>query len=175
MTACVALFRGINVGGRNTVPMAELRKLLGELGLSDVRTYIQSGNAVFSASGETDDVGARIRKAVGRRFGFEPQVLVLTAKDFRDIAEANPYAASGSDPRHIHVSFLAERPETPGVDALQAAKAPSEFFELGDKAFYLLAPDGIGRSKLAATLERALGVPCTGRNWRTVTKLLEWL
>jgi len=173
MTRFVALFRGINVGGKHIVPMAELRDIFGTLGCENVRTYIQSGNAVFSSDATADEVSASLRTEIGKRFGFEPQVLVLTAGRFNDIAAGNPYADVDAEPKSVHVAFLTADPVDPDLEALDELRSGGEHFELRDGAFYLHAPDGIGRSKLAAKLDRCLGVATTGRNWRTVTKLIE--
>ncbi|MDX1499904.1 MAG: DUF1697 domain-containing protein [Woeseiaceae bacterium] len=175
MKTRIALFRGINVVGRNTLPMKELVALLGELGCKDVRTYIQSGNAVFRTVADSAGLGRRITAEIGRQFGFEPQVLILDPRDVAAIAAANPYPAATKNPKSLHVYFLAARPANPDLAALEAARTPSESFQLRDRAFYLHAPDGIGRSKLAARVETAMGVPATARNWRTVCQLLEWV
>jgi uncharacterized protein (DUF1697 family) len=175
MTQYVALFRGINVGGKHIVPMQDLRDILGALDCDDVKTYIQSGNAVFSSAASAGDLSAAIMKAIDKQFGFEPQVLVLTADRFREIAAENPYMKVISDPKFIHIAFHTEEPGAPNVEALNELQSQTEEFELKDGAFYLHAPDGIGRSKLAASIDRCLGVATTGRNWRTVTKLIELL
>lgn len=169
----IALFRGINVGGRHILPMQALREILAELGCENVQTYIQSGNAVFQGAQEPDALAKAIGAAVEERFGFRPRVLVLTAERLRAIAAANPYADAAADPKFVHVLFLAGPPDSPDLDGLDAVKAATESWQLEDRAFYLHAPAGIGRSKLAAKVEQALGVEATGRNWRTVTKLLE--
>jgi len=175
MTQYVALFRGINVGGKHIVPMKDLRDIFAALGCENVQTYIQSGNAVFTSDESADKVSASLSKEVGKRFGFEPQVLVLTAECFNEIVNGNPYADVDSDPKFVHVSFLAEDPVDPDLEALNSLKTDSENFELGDGAFYLHAPDGIARSKLAAKVDRSLGVTATSRNLRTVTRLVEML
>lgn len=175
MTQYVALFRGINVGGRNIVPMKDLRELLAELGCENVATYIQSGNAVFSSVLNGDELSRSMAGAVNQRFGFEPQVLVLTADRFREVAVANPFQDVESDAKFVHVSFLSEIPGEPDLETLSDLRSPTEEFELGDGAFYLHAPDGIARSKLAAQVERHLCVAATARNLRTVSKLLDLL
>ena len=175
MTQYVALLRGINVGGKHVVPMQELRDMLAALGCESVQTYIQSGNAVFVSDDTASDISGSLQAAILQRFGFEPQVLVLTAARFREIAQANPYADKDADPRSLHVWFLTDAPGTPQLDALEAVKASNEQFELREDAFYLYAPDGIGRSRLASKTDRCLGVATTARNWRTVTKLLQLL
>ena len=173
MSVLIALFRGINVGGHHTLPMQDLRAIFETLGCEDVRTYIQSGNAVFRTGSDPDSLARHLGDAVDERFGFRPGVLILDVESFRAIAAANPYSAAEQTPSHLHVLFLGEAPSNPDLDTLERLQAPSEAFELVDDAFYLHAPDGIGRSKLAAGAEKALGVAATGRNWRTVSKLVE--
>jgi uncharacterized protein (DUF1697 family) len=175
MTQFVALFRGINVGGKNIVPMKDLRQVLTGLDCGSVSTCIQSGNAVFSSESNDEDLSGSIAGATKKHFGFEPQVLVLTADRFREIAAANPYRDVESDDRFIHVWFLADVPGEPDLAAISELRSPTEEFKLGDGAFYLHAPDGIARSKLAARAERHLGVAATARNLRTVSKLLDML
>jgi uncharacterized protein (DUF1697 family) len=172
MSTWIALFRGINVGGRNILPMKELVRDLEALELEDVRTYIQSGNAVFRSSGEAAaDLGARIAAKVEERHGFRPHVLVLSAGQLRDAIESNPFPEAEGEPKTLHLSFLASPAEAPDVASLNELRSPSERFHLTDTVFYLHAPDGIGRSKLAAKVEKLLGVAATARNWRTVRKL----
>jgi uncharacterized protein (DUF1697 family) len=171
MTRCVALFRGINVGGKHIVPMKDLRDILANLGCENVQTYIQSGNAVFDS--DTEDLASKIRREIDARFGFEPQVLVMSSDRFQEIAKENPYAARDTDPKFVHVAFLTEKVANPDVAALDTLKSPTEEFDLKGGAFYLYAPDGIGRSRLVAKIDQCLGVATTSRNWRTVTKLLQ--
>lgn len=175
MTIHVALFRGINVGGKHILPMQDLRELLAELGCEDIQTYIQSGNAVFSTTADVKTLSDNIRASIDEKFGFAPQVLVLTANQFRDVAAANPFANAEADPKTLHVAFLTEDATDPDLDALTALKAESEEFSLTRDAFYLSAPDGIGRSRLVAKIDQYLGVSTTSRNWRTVRKLLALL
>ena len=148
---------------------------LATLGCENVQTYIQSGNVVFSSPAEAGDLSSSITQAIDKHFDFEPDVLVLAGERFRKIAAANPYAEAGLDPKFIHVSFLASNPDDPDLDALENIKSSSERFGLDDGAFYLCAPDGIGRSRLASKVEQHLGVAATSRNWRTVCKLVEML
>ncbi len=172
MTTWIALFRGINVGGRNLLPMKELSRDLGALGLEDVRTYIQSGNVVFrSARSDSAALSAGIATRVEESHGFRPHVLLLTAGQLDAAIEANPFPEAEAEPKTLHLFFLAAPPATPDLEALERAKAPAERFQLTDPVFYLHAPGGIGRSKLAANAEKLLGVPATARNWRTVQKL----
>ena len=174
MPTCVALLRGINVGGHNKLPMAAFRQLLNDLGCRDVATYIQSGNAVF----HSDDVvglDARIGDAVEQQFGFRPPVVIYEADDFRRVADGNPYASDDIEAKFIHIALLFSPATDADFGRINSLLGPDERFELTDLALYLSAPDGIARSKLAADLEKCLGVSVTARNWRSVSKLRDML
>jgi len=173
MKTYVALFRGLNVGGNNILPMKELVALLENIGLQSVRTYIQSGNAVFQSEEKNASLLSNtIRTAIKKSHGFEPQVLLLEFEEMERAVGSNPFPEAESEPKTLHVYFLASMPKHPDFDALEGAKSDGERFALKDGVFYLHAPDGIGRSKLAANAERLLGVSMTGRNWRTVCKVV---
>ncbi|HKX26548.1 MAG TPA: DUF1697 domain-containing protein [Blastocatellia bacterium] len=175
MKTYIALFRGINVGGKNALPMKELVAVLENLGARNVKTYIQSGNAVFvSPEKETSQLSNKIRREIKKHRGFEPFVLLLELKDLETVVRNNPFpAAAATEPQALHAGFLAAVPETPNLRQLESLKSESERFELIDQVFYLHAPEGVGRSKLAARAEKLLGAPMTDRNWRTVCKILE--
>lgn len=174
MDTCIALFRGINVGGNNMVPMKELRSIIEREGCGDVRTYIQSGNAVFgTAVKDRAALESCLTAAIAKRYGFEPRVLILTVKELERAAAANPFPAASNDPGRLHLFFLAERPNHPDLKRIAALATGSERFALKGQVFYLHTPDGFGTSKLATRVEQLLGVKATARNWRTVTTLLE--
>lgn len=172
MSVSVLLLRGINVGGRNALPMAELRVLLEGLGAEDIATYIQSGNAVFRGEVTAESVADGIEAAKG----FRPQALVMSRDRLAKVMAANPFPEEGAaDGKSVHVWFFEGNPKALEDETLALA-TPSERVEVTGEAAYLHGPDGIGRSKLAATLEKALGLPATARNWRTVmaiAKLVE--
>ena len=174
MKTYIAFFRAINVGGRNALPMKELVAILEELGSRNVKTYIQSGNAVFESK-EKD--ASRLSKKIGveikQRRGFEPHVLLLELEDIEKAIKKNPFPEAETDPKALHVGFLTSTPENPNLKRLESLKSDSERFRLIDKAFYLHAPEGVGRSKLAANAEKLLGVSMTDRNWRTVCEIWE--
>ena len=173
MQTWIALFRGINVGGNNLLPMAELRGYLEMLGLKNVRTYIQSGNVVFESTAKVaSSLVKKIARSIEERKGFHPEVFLLTPNEVQDAVESNPFPKAVSDPKTLHFLFLAEPAANPNMEALDKMKAATERYRLTDTVFYLHAPDGIGRSKLAANVEKHLGVVTTGRNYRTVEKLL---
>ena len=173
MTTCVALLRGINVGGRHRLPMTDLVALLEASGCVGVRTYIQSGNAVFGTRRtDVSRLANRLTAAVNERHGFAPRVLVLTRKELEQAAAANPFPDATADPKSLHLFFLDGTPKTSALTRLEALRAARERFALRGRVLYLHTPSGFGRSKLAAGAERALGVDATARNWRTVETLL---
>ena len=174
MHTCIALFRGINVGGRNILPMKELVRDLEALGLQNVRTYIQSGNVVFQSPRKLPATFAeKIAMKIEKGHGFKPRVVVLDEADLQRAIDANPFPGARESPKTLNLFFLAAAPATPDLASLDAARSPTEEFELIDRVFYLHTPDGFGTSKLAERVERSLGVPATARNWRTVLKLAE--
>jgi len=172
MKKWVLLLRGINVGGENILPMKDLKRILEAVGFSNPATYIQSGNCVFETdnpdpSEKTDDIQARIEKA----FGFTPRLMFLSQTRLELALADSPFPQAFEDPKTLHFYFMTERPAAYDEGQLLAVKKDSEQIFLGDHVFYLFAPEGIGRSKLAAKVEKALGVPGTGRNLRTVLKI----
>ena len=174
MTTWIAFFRGINVGGRNVLAMKALNALLEELGCTAVRTYIQSGNVVFRhKEGQAAGLSETISKAALGRFHFAPYVLLLTANYLENALAANPFSSAEEKPKTMHLYLLSAAPTEPDLGGLEKLKLASEKFKLIDQVFYLFAPDGIGRSKLAARVEKLLGVSATARNWRTAQKMLE--
>ena len=176
MDKWVVLLRGINVGGNNLLPMAALSKVLESMGCEQVKTYIQSGNVVLEHDEKNSRVLAdKIVNEIHQNFNFTVNVLVISAEDFVGITQQNPYKQAELEPKTLHVFFLAEQAKSANLETLSALKAPSESYKLTKQAFYLHAPDGIGRSKLVAKVEKCLAVPCTARNWNTVNKLLSLL
>lgn len=175
MISYVALIRGINVGGKNSLPMKELIAALEGIGCSNINTYIQSGNVVFHNTSPAALLTEEIAAEILRRRGFKPHVLVLERSEFERAVDNNPFLESESDPKALHLGFLDSVPLSPDLQSLQAVRAPSEKFELIGRVFYLLAPDGVGRSKLAVKSEKSLGVPMTDRNWKTVSKIMSML
>jgi len=172
MTRYAALLRGINVGGQNKVPMAELRKVMTGLGWGDVRTYLQSGNAVLT----TDDPhpGPVLERALAEHFGVRVPVLVRTAEELRAVAAACPLPVAELDPAKVLVLFIEEEPAEDHFAGLDAQLwAPDTFRHIG-RAVYCHFPHGMGRSRLPAALERVRpALTMTGRNWRTVQRLIE--
>lgn len=174
MTTHIAFLRGINVGGNCIVPMKELVSILSALGLAQVRTYIQSGNAVFRCpAAAAKRLDQRIGAAIHELKGFRPRVMILTESALLKILKANPYPGGEADPTKLQIGILASKPVKPDLKAIAALQSDTERFKLTDHAFYLHAPDGIGNSRLAERVERLLGVNVTVRNMRTISRLVE--
>lgn len=153
--------------------MKELRAVLERRGLQDVRTYLQSGNVVFR-SGVIDrrELAQTIASAINESHGFIPEVLLLSLEELQAAIAANPFPEGEAEPKTLHFYFLKSSPDSPDLEKLESLRSASERFELVESVFYLYAPDGVGRSKLAAKVERALGVPATARNWRSVSAVM---
>jgi uncharacterized protein (DUF1697 family) len=170
----IALFRGINVGGNNILPMKQLRAGMEEIGFRNVESYIASGNVVFqSKKQDTSQLSETLGELVKENHGFKPNVLILKYTDLKKSIDENPYPEATEEPKTLHIWFLKELPDQPDISGLHTLKKSNERFHLGDQVFYLHAPDGIGKSKVAEKVEKLLGVPATARNWRTVSKIAE--
>lgn len=174
MPTWIALLRGINVGGKNKLPMKELVADLESLKLKSVRTYIQSGNVVFQSSRKAAArLASDIAGQIEDRHGFRPQVVLRTHDQLREATQANPYPEGEAEPKTMHLFFLGAEAKSPDLVKMDSIKLGNERYALTSDTFYLHAPDGIGKSKLAANAEKFLGVTATARNWRTVVALDE--
>lgn len=174
MNTWISLLRGINVGGKNVLPMKELRSLLDELGYKNVQTYIQSGNCIFdSRKTNSQKISQDIAGGIANRFGFEPSVITVSTKQLANAIQHNPYDPQKNEAKTIHFFFLSEASDSTACEALQKIKRDSEACVLTKEIFYLLAPEGIARSALAARAEKIIGVSATARNYRTVQKIQE--
>ncbi|HET6189851.1 MAG TPA: DUF1697 domain-containing protein, partial [Trebonia sp.] len=180
----VALLRGINLAGRNKVAMADLRALVTELGHADVSTYIQSGNVLFSATGDAEAAALALAmtEAIAAKLGVTAPIVVLTRDELAEVVAASPFPDE-PDPRRVHAVVLSEPPGpelTAKLDAAVAQSAAKGFrdeIRVVDRTLYLHTPEGYGRSDLAAALMRIVSSPKAGttgtaRNWATMTKLL---
>jgi len=170
------MLRGVNVGGRNMIKMDALKALCVSLKLKDPQTYVQSGNVIFS-SGEKDlaKLTKRIQDAIEKAHGFRPGVMLRTAADLKDVVARNPFAKrSGIEPGKLIVNFLADDPGKQAREKVLAIKIGPEEMHLIGREAYIYFPNGQGRSKFPwAAIERTLGTSATGRNWNSVTKMLE--
>jgi uncharacterized protein (DUF1697 family) len=174
MTSFIALLRGVNVGGHAKVAMSDLRGLLEDLGFGDVRTLLQSGNAVFSSDTRASaKLEAQLEKAAEARLGLRPDFFVRSADEWGKIIAENPFGDEARrDPSHVLMMALKSAPDASAVAALQAAVAGPEIIRGHGRELYVTYPAGIGRSKLtSAVIEKKLGTRGTARNWNTVLKL----
>lgn len=163
----VALVRGINVGSTRKVPMKDLVRLFEEAGCRDVRSYIQSGNVVFSAASARKAV-ASVCMAGEKQFGFPITMMVRTAEEMDAVIEANPFAG---DEAVTHVVFLSEEPDAAQVASLERERFIPDEFAVKGREIYLKLPNGVGRAKLPVYIGSRVKTPGTARNWRTVTTL----
>jgi uncharacterized protein (DUF1697 family) len=175
MPTYISLLRGINVSGQKTIPMEELRAAYGAAGFQDVRTYVQSGNVVFSADDKkADSVRATIQSAIKRTFGFEVPVVVRTLAELRKVIATVPLTkAQLADAARAHVTFLDSKPTPQSLKSLlHLPSKPPDLFIIKGREIYLHTPNGYGRTLLNNTFfEKRLKVNATTRNWRTVLEL----
>ena len=174
----VILLRGINVGGHNKLPMADLRSSLEKSGFEDIETYIQSGNVVCSSNHKDKaNVQTAIRQLCHEKHGLDIEVWVGGAKEWANLANNNPYTQADVDSKSTHL-FLAMQPiklSDQQAGKLKDLLATHESYEVQANCLYLHAPKGIGKSKFAASVERLIGQPATARNGRTVQKITDLL
>ena len=176
MTTYISILRGINVGGRKLIKMDALRKLYEGLGFQHVRSYIQSGNVIFTGDDvELCKLEQRISQQIEKDFGFEAPVIVLTVDKLKDIIENNPFLADpNKDLSFLHVTFLSSTPNRFDPKAIEAKKQKEEAFVFSGDVVYLYCPNGYAKTKLTNNfLESVLKVRATTRNWKTTVELLK--
>jgi uncharacterized protein (DUF1697 family) len=173
-TAFVCMLRAVNVG-RTTIKMDRLRALFADMGYTDVSTYIQSGNVLFtSTAGRSADHAAAIERRIAEDIGVSVSALIRSGPELARVVTANPFVAEGADPAELHVTFLPEAPEPAVVSALEVPDVAPEEFRIVGREVYLHLPGGYGTTKLSnAFWERRLRTAATTRNWRTVTTLYQ--
>jgi uncharacterized protein (DUF1697 family) len=169
----LALLRGINVGGKNKLPMSALHDLFASAGCRDVRTYIQSGNVIFRADPTVvASLPGVISMQIAERFGYRMPTVLRTAEQMGDVIRNNPFLTQGAPEDALHVLFLAGRPNARDIAVLDPDRSPPDTFVVRGQEIYLRLPNGVGRTKLTNDyFDTKLGTTSTGRNWRTVTKL----
>jgi uncharacterized protein (DUF1697 family) len=171
----IALLRGVNVGGKNRLPMAGLVEICCAAGCLEVRTYIQSGNIVFRAApsaavGRAEAISA----GIAGRFGFRPPVVLRSADEMDAILHANPFVDAGMPEERLHVLFLKDTPDSARITALDSQRSTPDTFAVQGRNIYLYLPNGAGQTKLTnAYFDAKLATIGTSRNWRTVAKLAE--
>ena len=174
MNTWIALLKGINMVGKHKLPMKELVVLLEELNARDVKTYRQSGNAVFRHRAKNAArLAKRISAAVGKAYEFEPLVMLLETEKLARIIADNPFPEAEAEPGALVVGFLTAVPEQPDGEALEKVRRKNERFALRDDVFYFYAPEGFHKSKIGPWLKRSFSrVAGTGRTWSTLEKVM---
>jgi uncharacterized protein (DUF1697 family) len=176
MSVVISMLRGVNVGGHNKIKMDALRALYSGLELRDPQTYIQSGNVIFSTD-EQDlaSVAERIKDGIERTFGCRPEVILRTASALKKVIARNPFATRpGVETSKLVVVFYSGNPDAEARKAVLRIKVDPEELRIDGRELYVYFPNGQARTKFpAALIEKTLKTPGTGRNWNTVTKLLE--
>jgi uncharacterized protein (DUF1697 family) len=172
MTTFIALLRGINVGGKNKIAMADLRQLCESLGYRDVQTYIQSGNVVFTGT-DAAAIESTLERAIAAHFGLAIPVIARTAQQWPGYLKCNPFlAVSQREPNHLLMGLSKSRPAQGAVAALCERAARGELVEIAGDALWIFYAGGVARSKLSpALIDRVVGSSVTARNWRTVQQL----
>ncbi|MCU4174077.1 DUF1697 domain-containing protein [Carboxylicivirga sp. N1Y90] len=177
MTKYIALLRGINVGGKRKILMADLKELFKNMGYSDISTYIQSGNVVFSSTKKESNVNLadKIEKAILKKFGFEVPVMVRTAQEFKSLLESNPYYKNASsDVDRLHLTLLKEEPALEAINKLKQVDVGDDEFEIVGSSVFLYSTKQYRDTKLGNNFfEKKLKVGATTRNWKTILKLVE--
>lgn len=170
----VAMLRGINVGGHRKVPMKDLVQVVAGVGANDIRTYIQSGNLVFSSSIGSEPLKAALEAGIASHFGFAVPVQLRTKAQMSKVVVNNPFLQQGFDEATLHVTFLDARPKKSAVDSISALVFDPDALIVAGREVYLSCPQGYGNTKLHnGFFEKRLNVGATTRNWKTVATLLE--
>jgi uncharacterized protein (DUF1697 family) len=167
----IGLFRGVNVGGNNKLPMKELPKLLESDEIHQVRTYIASGNLLFRADLSPLGIERRIGDAIETQFGFRPPLFLVALERLEKLIAKNPYRERQAQGKGQHFFFLKAPAKSADLELLNGLKANDEEFMLTNEVLYLYAPEGIGRSKLVTQIGRAIEADMTARNLNTVMAL----
>ena len=176
MKKYIAILRGINVGGKRKILMADLKKTCAALGFKNVQTYIQSGNVIFDAAEEpANALSQRLEHAVLQDYGFNVPVLIRSVNELKNLYQENPFLnLADADLNALHLTFLSEKPKPEALKKINNQDYGPDFFELCENHVYLKIPGKYHESKLSnAFFEKKLRVTATTRNWKTLTKLIE--
>ena len=170
----IAILRGINVGGKRRILMADLKLMCEKLGLRNVKTYIQSGNLVFNADRPDSELENDLEKAISKNFGFDVPVIVIMAKDLETSISNNPFIVEDIDINHLHLTFLKEEANEENIEKTLTYSYEPDKFKIENKVVYIYCAGKYHESKLNNTFfEKHLNVGATTRNWKTVLKLNE--
>jgi uncharacterized protein (DUF1697 family) len=173
----LALLRGINVGGKNKVLMTHLSDMFARAGCKNVRTFIQSGNVIFDGSAKVSaQVPRLVAEQIAETLGYTTPVVLRSLAELEETVSSNPFLNAGSDVELLHLMFLAAHPEASKVAGLNPQRSPGDEYIVRGREIYLRLPNGVRETKLTnAYFDSKLATISTGRNWRTVTKLLEMM
>jgi uncharacterized protein (DUF1697 family) len=176
MPILISMLRGVNLGPHNRIKMDDLRALYESLELHDARTYVQSGNVIFRTREKNPTKLAKeMKEAIGRKFGFHPEVILRTVKELRRSLEANPFRNRRDiEPSKLLITFLAAEPAAEAETTIRNLRVQREELQLIGRELYIYFPDGIGKSKVPwSSVEKLLKVTGTARNLNSVVKMLE--
>jgi uncharacterized protein (DUF1697 family) len=170
----IVLLRGINVGGHNRLPMADLRLLLNNNGYTNICTYIQSGNILLSSDKKHEDISENIEDVIKTKFNYNIPVITISATELQTCFEGNPYTESEENIKFLHVTFLNDSQKSDAINNLNISIYNNDEFKIINKFVYLHTPDGFAKTKFSNTqFEKQLNTKATTRNWKTITKLME--
>ncbi|MCF4100382.1 DUF1697 domain-containing protein [Gillisia sp. M10.2A] len=170
----IAILRGINVGGKRKILMADLKMLCEKLELQEVKTYIQSGNLIFSSHEQNSDIENKLEKTISDEYGFEVPVIVRTSTELLSLVNKNPFYNSKADINKLHITFLKFRAAKEDIDHVLTCTHEPDRFIIDGKEVFLYCEGKYHQSKLTNNFfEKKLKVPATTRNWKTILKLLE--
>ena len=176
MNKYIVLLRGINVGGHNKLPMAELRTLLSTNGYKNVATYIQSGNIVLDSTMSVEKTNEHIKLLIKQQFDYNIPVVTLTAEEIKKCFTENPYLKIEDNVKNLHVTFLKNIPENKLVTNLEINSSNNDSYTISGKTIYLHTPDGYQKTKFSnIQFEKKLNTQATTRNWKTTTKLVDMI
>ncbi|MDT0689150.1 DUF1697 domain-containing protein [Salegentibacter sp. F188] len=174
MNSKIAILRGINVGGKRKILMADLKNLCGELGITNVQTYIQSGNIIFRATDPSVDLENKLETAISEKFGFEVPVIVRTSEELQELVDQNPFYSLTTDINKLHLTFLKEKPAQENIQQTESFDYKPDRFKIQNKDVFIYCEGKYHQSKLTNNFfEKKLKTGATTRNWKTVLKLLE--
>ncbi len=170
----IAILRGINVGGKRKILMADLKALCNALIWNDVKTYIQSGNVIFNSDKENPELEHELEKAITQKYGFDVPVIVINAEELQRMVDKNPFVDENTDISHLHLTFLKQNAIQENIDHIRTYDFEPDKFEIDNQAIFVYCEGKYHQSKLTNNFfEKKLKVGATTRNWKTVLKLLE--
>lgn len=168
----LALLRGINVGGKNVLPMKDLAQMFSNAGGTNVRTYIQSGNVIFETSSAAPKIVELVKTKIEKKFGYQVPMVLRTSQQLLKTIRGNPFLKAGAHEKMLHVYFLADPANPRAIATLDPGRSAPDAFQVLGQEIYLHMPNGMARTKLTnAYFDSKLSTTCTARNWATVLKL----